>query len=339
MAKLGIGVIGIGRMGTVYANHVANQIRSARLVAVADTRPALLEEYAANVPGVITYTDYHDLLANPAIQGVIVVTPTSTHREVVIAAAAAGKAIFCEKPTALTLHETDAMVAAVEQAGVMFQVGFMRRFDKGYMEGKRRIDAGLIGQPVTVRSISRDPFRTSLEYADPNVSGGIIVDMAIHDFDVVRWMLADDVVRVQTEAHSLVYPELLTVGDVDTAMINLKFARGGVGNIEATRTAAYGYDIRCEVVGTDGTLAIGYLQETPVLTMTKAGITHDVVPHFPQRFGAAYTTQIEHFVDCLTTGQPPKVTIADARAALQAAIAATVSMTEGRIVTVAEVTA
>lgn len=339
MAKLGIGVIGIGRMGTVYANHVAMQIRDARLVAVADTRPNVLAEYAANVPGVITYENYHDLLNNPDIHGVIIVTPTSTHREVVIAAAQAGKAIFCEKPTALTLRETDEMVAAVESAGVMFQVGFMRRFDKGYVEGRRQIDAGVIGTPVTVRSISRDPFRTSLEYADPAVSGGIIVDMAIHDFDVVRWMMADDVERVQTEAHALVYPELLGVGDVDTAMINIKFRRGGVGNIEASRTAIYGYDIRCEVVGTQGTIAIGYLMEHPVLVMTKAGVTHDVVPHFPQRFGPAYTAQIEHFVECLRDQKPPRVTIADARAALQASIAATVSMREQRIVTVDEIMA
>lgn len=337
MAKIGIGVIGIGRMGTVYANHVAMQIRDAQLIAVADTRPAVLDEYASQVPGVATYTDYHELLQNPAIEGVIIVTPTSTHRDVVIDAARAGKAIFCEKPTALTLTATDEMIAAVESAGVMFQVGFMRRFDRAYMEGKRRIEADEIGTPVTVRSISRDPFRTSLEYADPNVSGGIIVDMAIHDFDVVRWMMDDDVERVYTEAHSLIYPELLNVGDVDTAMINMRFVRGGVGNIETTRTAIYGYDIQCEVVGAKGTIRIGYLQETPVLLLNKHGVTHDVVPHFPQRFGQAYTAQIEHFVECLRDNKPPRVTIGDARAALQAGIAATISMREGRVVRVSDI--
>lgn len=337
MAKIGIGVIGIGRMGTVYANHVAMQIRDAQLIAVADTRPQILQEYAASVGGVKTYTDYHDLLADPAIHGVIIVTPTSTHRDVVIDAAKAGKAIFCEKPTALTLSATDEMIASVEAAGVMFQVGFMRRFDRAYVEGKRRIEAGEIGTPVTVRSISRDPFPTSLEYAKPSVSGGIIVDMAIHDFDVVRWMMDDDVERVYTEAHSLIYPELLDVGDVDTAMINMRFVRGGVGNIEATRTAIYGYDIQCEVVGTTGTIRMGYLQETPVLLLNKQGVTHDVVPYFQQRFGPAYTKQIEHFIDCLRDSKPPRVTIGDARAALQAGIAATVSMHENRVVRVQEI--
>lgn len=337
MSKIGIGVIGIGRMGTVYANHVAHQIRDAQLIAVADTRQTVLDEYAAHTPGVITTTDYRELLANKAIEGVIVVTPTSTHRDVVIDAAQAGKAIFCEKPTALTLAATDEMIAAVEKAGVMFQVGFMRRFDRGYAEAERRLESGMIGEPVAVRSISRDPYRTSLEYANPAVSGGIIVDMAIHDFDVIRWMMRDEIERVYTETAALVYPELLTVGDYDNAWISVKFARGGLGNVEASRTAAYGYDIRCTIVGTKGTLEVGYLQETPVLTLTREGALHDVVPHFPQRFGQAYTTQIEHFVECLRDQKPPKVNIADARAALQASLAATRSHREGRVVRVAEI--
>jgi scyllo-inositol 2-dehydrogenase (NAD+) len=325
MKPLGIGVIGLGRMGRVYAGFVAAQLHSATLVAVSDPQESVLAQYS----GVETYQDYRALLANASVQAVIVTTPTHTHREVVTAAAEAGKAIFCEKPTALTLRETDVMLDAVQKAGVPFQVGFMRRFDRAYVEAKRQIDAGVIGQPVTVRSISRDPFRTSLEYANPAVSGGLIVDMGIHDFDVVRWLMDDDVARVYTETASLVYPELTTVGDVDNAQIVLRFAKGGVGNIEVSRTARYGYDIRAEVVGTEGTLQVGYLQETAVLTMTSAGVRHDVVPHFPQRFGPAYTAQIASFADCVREGKPPLVTAADARAALQSAIAATRSQHEG----------
>jgi predicted dehydrogenase len=279
------------------------------------------------------------LLAQPDIQGVIIASPTSTHYDVVIAAAQAGKAIFCEKPTSLTLATTDEMVDAVNKAGVMFQVGFMRRFDKGYVEAKRQIDAGVIGQPVTIRSIGRDPFRTSLEFANPAVSGGLIVDMAIHDIDCVRWLMNDDVERVYAEVAALVYPELREVNDVDTAMINLRFNGGGLGNIEVSRTAIYGYDIQCEIVGAKGTLQVGYLRETPVTVLTKAGASHDIVPHFPQRFGPAYTKQIEHFVDCLVTGKTPMVTAADARAALQVGIAATISHHEQRVVYVKEVQA
>lgn len=339
MANIGIGVIGLGRMGQVYARHVARQIASAALVAVADPSSAATDAFSAQVGGVTAYADYHDLLRDQQVQGVIIASPTSTHRDVVIAAADAGKAIFCEKPTALTLSATDEMLAAVARAGVVFQVGFMRRFDRAYADAFAKIESGLIGEPVNIRSIGRDPFRTSLEYANPAVSGGLIVDMGIHDFDVIRWLMRDDIQRVYTEAASLVYPELETVGDVDSAQISVRFARGGLGNVEVTRTAIYGYDIQAEVVGAQGTLQIGYLRETPVTVLTKSGVQHDVVPHFPQRFGSAYTAQIEHFVDCLRTGRTPIVTPQDARAALQAALAAERSRLEGRVVQVSEVQA
>lgn len=337
MSRVGIGVIGVGRMGRVYAAHVARQMDHAALVAISDVNAAALNQYAAS-SGAKPYADYHDLLADPGVEAVIIVTPTSTHREVVIAAAEAGKAIFVEKPTALTMAATDEMLGAVRKAGVLFQVGFMRRFDRAYATARQKIDAGLIGDPVVARSIGRDPFRTSLEYANPEVSGGLIVDMGIHDFDVIRWMMGDEVERVYTESASLVYPELLTVHDVDNAMISVRFARGGLGNVEVSRTAGYGYDIRATVVGSKATLEIGYLQETPVVLLSKeGGVSHDVVPHFPERFGPAYTAQITAFVECLRNGQPPKVTADDARAALQAAIAATVSQHEGRVVYTSEV--
>ena len=339
MAKIGIGVIGLGRMGQVYATFSASQLADANLVAVADMRADVVASFADRIGGAKTYTDYHDLLADPNVQAVIVTTPTSTHREVVIAAAAAGKAIFCEKPTALTLTATNEMIVAVEKAHVMFQVGFMRRFDTGYAAAKRQLEAGAIGDPVTIRSIGRDPFRTSLEYANPAVSDGLILDMAIHDFDLLRWLMGDEVQRVYTEVASLVYPELETVGDVDNAMMNLRFERGGLGNVEVSRTANYGYDIQCNVIGTKGALQIGYLQETPVLLLTPEGARHDVVPHFPQRFGAAYTAQIAHFVECLRDDKPPSVTHVDARAALQIGLAATLSQHESRIVYINEIRA
>jgi inositol 2-dehydrogenase len=337
MAKVGIGVIGLGRMGSVYASFVAGGVEDARLAAVSDNRPEAVKSFIDRHGGVKSYTNYHDLLADSAVDAVIVVTPTSTHFEVVSAAAEAKKAIFCEKPTALSLETTDAMIAAVERAGVMFQVGFMRRFDKAYAKAKQQIEAGLIGQPVTIRSIGRDPFRTSLEYAIPEVSGGLIVDMGIHDFDLLRWLMGDEIQRVYTEVAALVYPELQSVGDVDNAMINVRFERGGLGNIEVSRTAHYGYDIQCNVIGTQGALQIGYLQETQVLLLNREGAHHDVVPHFPERFGSAYTAQIAHFVECLRDQKPPSVTPKDARAALQAAIAATISQHEGRPVHIAEV--
>jgi scyllo-inositol 2-dehydrogenase (NAD+) len=339
MAKIGIGVIGLGRMGRVYGSYIAAQLPGARLVAVSDSRPEAIQSFTSEVEVPNTYLDYHELLANPDVQAVVVVTPTSTHHEVVIAAAEAGRAIFCEKPAALTLTETDEMIDAVQRKGVMFQVGFMRRFDSAYAMAKRRIDAGEIGDPVVIRSIGRDPFRTSLEFANPAVSGGLVLDMGIHDFDLLRWLMQDEVQRVYTESASLVYPELLNIGDVDNAMINVRFERGGLGNVEVSRTAHYGYDIQCNVIGTKGALQIGYLQETPVLLLNRQGAHHDVVPYFAERFGPAYTAQIAHFVECLRDGKAPMVTSKDARAALQIGLAATRSQHEGRIVYVHEITA
>lgn len=337
MTSVGIGVIGLGRMGQVYAYHTARQIHGATLVAVADPRKEVTDSFSRQVAGVHIYTNYHDLLDDPRVRGVIIATPTSTHRDIVIEAAKAGKAIFCEKPTALTLSATDEMLAAVREAGVLFQVGFMRRFDHAYVGAKRKIDEGVIGDPVTIRAIGRDAGRTSLEFANPEVSGGLIVDMGIHDFDVLRWLMADDVQRVYTESASLVFPELTTVNDVDSAMINVRFERGGLGNVEVSRTGVYGYDIQCEVIGSKGVIQIGYLRETPINIITQAGFAHDIVPHFPERFGKAYTTQIEHFVECLLHDRQPLVTSADARAALQAALAATTSQHEGRVVYIKDV--
>jgi inositol 2-dehydrogenase len=337
MAKINLGVIGLGRMGQVYATHAAHGLADAQLVAAADPRSDLREQIGAKAGGVTLYADHHELLKHPGLDAVIIATPTSTHRDVVIDAAAAGKQIFCEKPMALSLKATDEAAAAVEKAGVFCQVGFMRHFDEGYVAAKRQIAEGAIGTPVSIRAVGRDPFRTSLEFADPAVSGGMIVDMGIHEFDLVRWLMGDEVERVYAETAALVYPELETVGDVDSATITLRFAGGAIGSVELSRTAIYGYDIHTEVIGSKGALRIGYLQQTPVLTLTQAGVLHDVVPHFPQRFGAAYTRQIEYFVDCLRQNRAPAITPADSRAALQIGLAATMSQHEGRPVMVSDV--
>jgi predicted dehydrogenase len=182
MPNIRLGVIGLGRMGQVYAYHVARQITVANLVAVADPCSEVTEAFTAQVSGVIAYADYHDLLNHPGLNGVIVATPISTHYEVVIAAAPVGKHIFCEKPTAITLRATDEMIAAAEKAGAQFMVGFMRGFDEGCVAAKRQIEAGVIGDPVMIRSIGRDPHRTSLEFANLAISHGLILDMRSESF-------------------------------------------------------------------------------------------------------------------------------------------------------------
>lgn len=337
MAPVNMGVIGLGRMGQIYSRHVATGIVSARLGGVSDVVAERATQVANQFSSARIYANYQEMVDDPAIQAVVVATPTHTHAEIVQAAAAAGKAIFCEKPTALTLEETDCMIGAVAQAHVPFQIGFMRRFDSAYVAAKDKIDQGVIGTPVTIRAVSRDPHRTSLEFADPARSGGLIIDMSIHDVDVCRWLMGNEIERVYAQGGALVYPELADVGDVDNVMVLATFGDGGLGYLEASRNARYGYDIQCEVIGSEGALRIGYLQETPLLVLTPAGASHDVVPYFLERFGPAYAAQLEHFTECVQQDKTPLTSADDARRALQVCIAATRSQHTGRPVEVAAV--
>jgi inositol 2-dehydrogenase len=332
-AKTNVGVIGLGRLGTLYASYFQTRIRHANLLAVSDIRESVAETFAKqnNVPR--WFKDYRDLLAQKAVDSVVVVTPTSRHAEVVIEAARQGKAIFCEKPLSLSLDEAAAMTSALEETGAFFQMGFMRRFDKGYAAAKRKIDEGLIGSPIVFKSSSRDPFRPSLEYLDPRQSGGLITDCGIHDIDLARWYFGE-VRSVHSIGGTLAYPEINDIGDVDNAITTLQFESGALGVIDMSRSGIYGYDIRTEILGTKGTLQIGYLRETPLVVLTKNGVTHDAVPYFMERFEQAYIAQLENFAENVTQGQHPSITCADGLAALRISLAATVSLKEARPVTV-----
>lgn len=332
-----IGLIGAGRMGKVFAQTLAFNVAEADLAAIADAKAAAAQETAALVNAPHWYADYHELLDRKDIEAVVICTPTSTHVEVVKAAAAAGKQIFCEKPLSNTLVGCDEAIAAVKAAGVRLQIGFMRRFDPPYVAARRKIDEGLIGTPVMVKSLGRDPYRTSLEFARRETSGGMILDMGIHDFDVVRWLMGSEVERVSTEGGCLVYPELKTVGDIDNAIINLKFANGGIGNVDLSRNAVYGYDIRTEVLGSKGGLLIGRDRYTDILVMTKEGVCHDTVPYFMERFGTAYAEEIRGFIQTILSGSEPLAGAVDARAATAIGIAATRSLDENRPVMISDV--
>jgi inositol 2-dehydrogenase len=332
-----IGLIGAGRMGKVFAHTLAFTVSEVELLAVADIDPQTSQEVAARYGAKYHYTDYHELLQRDDLDAVVVVTPTNTHAEVIQAAAASGKHIFSEKPLAQSLDLCDQAIAAVEKAGVKLQLGFMRRFDPAYVMAKQKIDEGVIGKPVMFRSTGRDPWRTSLEFARRENSGGLIMDMGVHDFDLARWLMGSEVTRVQSEGACLVYPELKEVGDIDNAMINLKYANGAIGNIDLSRNAVYGYDIRTEVLGSEGGLLIGKLQQTATLVMTRQGVTHDTVPYFMERFGEAYAAEIRSFVTCILEDRTPLVTGQDARKATAIGIAATRSLDENRPVMISEV--
>jgi len=331
-----IGLIGAGRMGEVFAHHLAFSIPEADFAAVADANHEAVKRVAARYSAKRHYGDYVELLSQKDIDAVVIATPTNTHDKIIIDAANAGKHIFAEKPLALTLQGCDAAIAAVKAAGIKLQVGFMRRYDPAYLAAKQKIDAGVIGTPVMFKSVGRDPKRTSLEFARRVNSGGLIMDMGIHDFDLARWLMGTEVKRVFSEGDCLVFPELKDVDDIDNAVISLKFENGAVGAVDVSRNAVYGYDVRTEVMGSEGSLYIGKEQQIPLWVKTRAGITHDTVPYFMDRFGEAYAAEIKDFVACLESDKEPAVSGNDGRKATAIGVAATISFDEGRPVELGE---
>jgi inositol 2-dehydrogenase len=335
--RLAVGLIGLGRLGRVYARDLASRIAETRLVAVADPVASLATDVAEEFDVPKHYGDPLALIDDPAVDALVIVSPTHTHRELVVAAAGRRKPTFCEKPPALALDEVAAMQQAIARAGMFFQMGFMRRFDAGYASARKQIEAGRIGTPLVFKSTSRDPFRPSLEYANPKSSGGMLIDMGIHDFDLARWFMGD-VRTVSTIGATLAYPELATVGDIDNAVASLTFASGKLGVVDLSRSGIYGYDIATEILGLEGTLKIGYLRETPVMVLTKNSVAHDTVPYFMERFRDAYTTQLQNFAQNVLNDRTPPITIEDGLAALRIGVAATRAHESGRTVAVDEIT-
>ncbi len=329
---LNIAVIGFGRMGKIYAQTI-DEMQGARLFAVATTALASEGDMVAayDVPHV--FDNAPEAFALDAVDAVVIATPTSTHCELVLEAAAARKAIFCEKPMALSLEDSRRMLDAVEDGGAVLQVGFMRRYDPPYVEAKALIEAGTIGRPVTFKGVGRDPFCPRPEFADPAHSGGLILDMGIHDMDLARWLMNAEVERVTAEGTTMVCSDLKAVGDLDNAVINLRFENGAIGNVEVSRNAFYGYDIRTEVLGSKAAVRVGGDELGPRLLLLPDLESDGDEFYLLHRFGTAYREQIRDFVTCVRGGRPPRCTGADALAAFEISLAATYAAQTGEPVT------
>lgn len=332
--RIRIGVIGLGPMGMKHARSIAEN-PDAQLAAVATRRAEVGREKEARY-GCRAYRDYQALLADPEIEAVVIASATRDHPEHIIAAAQARKDIFTEKPTALTLEDADRVIEAVARAGVRCMVGFMRRFDPAYAAAKKKIEAGEIGQPVTFQAISRDPFWPAHENDDPRVSGGFWVDMGVHDFDLGRWLMGQEIREVYAIGGALVYPALKDFQDMDNGIVSFTYANGAIGSAELSRNARYGYDIRTEVLGSEGSVWIGSLQQTALRVLTRAGVTHDVYPWYLERFDQAFRNEINAFIAALHKGEAQlSPGVQDARAALAIALAARESWQRGVVVQVA----
>lgn len=326
-SKINIGIVGLGRLGSLYVEYLSHQIPKANVIGIVDAEEEKAIETAGEFGIKHWFTDYRDMFELNNLEAIVIASPTSTHRDVVIDAAEKGLMIFCEKPLSISLDEAVEMKKAVENHGVFFHMGFMRRFDSGYAAAKKRILDGEIGDPIVFKATSRDQERPSLEFADPKKSGGLFLDMGIHDFDLARWFMGD-VSEVYSIGNRLKYPEMESINEIDNAITNLTFESKTLGSVDLSRSGIYGYDINTEILGTEGTIQIGYLRETPIYVMKKNAITHDTVPFFMERFEKSYITQLKDFVSKAVSESEPSITIQDGERALLIGHAARASFEE-----------
>lgn len=335
-AKINVGIIGAGRIGRVHAENLAYRIPEARILAVSDVFLEAAEKCAADYQIPAAFKDHRAILENKDIEVVVICSSTDTHAQFISEAAAAGKHIFCEKPIALDLAKIDEALAAVERNQVKLQIGFNRRFDPNFKQARDQVAAGKIGTPHILRITSRDPAPPPLEYV--KVSGGIFLDMTIHDFDMARYLMGSEVEEVYAAGAVLVDPAIGAAGDVDTALITLRFANGALGAIDNSRKAVYGYDQRVEVFGSEGVVVVA--NNTPHrAVLSNAEGVHSALPlyFFLERYTEAYVAEMKAFIEAIRQNTPPSVTGLDGRIPVVIGLAAWKSYREKRPVKLNEI--
>jgi myo-inositol 2-dehydrogenase / D-chiro-inositol 1-dehydrogenase len=324
--RIEVAMFGAGRIGTIHAGNLARH-PGARLRYVVDVHQPAAEALAIKHGAQVASVE--KVLADPAIGAVVIGSSTNTHADLILRAAAAGKAIFCEKPVDLDVERARACAAAVNKAGVTCMIGFQRRFDPTFAALKQRLDAGEIGNAEVLIVTSRDPAPPPVSYIAS--SGGVFKDMLIHDFDIFRWILGGEAVSVHATGGSPGLPEMAATGDISHAAVTLRTRDGALCQINTSRRAAYGYDQRFEVLGSKGLLQAGNVRPTEVVAWSEQAISCDKPEaFFLERYRAAYALEIEHFFDALVKGTPVRTTIEDGIKALELAELATRSWREGK---------
>ena len=332
---IAVAVLGAGRMGQTHIRTLAG-IRNARVAVVADPDAAAAERGAAVARAGRWTTDPLEAIVDPGVDAVVIVTPTSTHAALIEAALRAGRAIWSEKPIALDLAETDRIVSLWRETGLPVQLGFMRRFDPGYVRAKQLIESGELGRVEQFRAYSRDTYPPSLDFI--RNSGGSFLDMSVHDFDLARFLVGE-VEEVHAWGAVLFDERFAEGGDIDTALTFLRFRDGALGVVEMSRHSAWGYDIRTEVAGAAGKVVVEAPQKTAATWSRRFGFEADHFENFPDRFEVAFRLELEAFIRTLTEGGLPTPDPADALETLRIALAARRSWSEGRPVRLDEIVA
>ena len=336
MKKLKLGVIGTGRIGKVHIATLVQSVPLAEVVAIADTNLKSANEVAGKFGITSVFLNYMDVIKHPDVEAVVICSPTDTHAKYIVDAAKAGKHIFCEKPVDLSLEVIKVAIAAAEKAGVKLMVGFNRRFDPNFLKIRQLVAEGKIGDPHILKITSRDPAPPPPEYSA--VSGGMFMDMTIHDFDMARYITGSEVTEVYTKSAVLVDPEIGKAGDIDTAIITLSFANGAIGVIDNSRRAVYGYDQRVEIFGSKGMAFADNNYPENHRYFADDGV-HGSLPlnFFMDRYLDAYANEMKIFCDSVINDKQPPVTGTDGLMSVVIALAAKKSQLEQRPVKLTEI--
>ena len=331
-----MGIIGAGRIGRVHAESLAFRIPEARIMAIADVSRKAAEEIADRCAIPRVADSSAAIISDPEIEAVLICSSTDTHSGLIVEAAKAGKHIFCEKPIAFSLSEIDRALEAVREAGVKLQIGFNRRFDANFVRVRQAVLDGEVGVPNMLHIISRDPAPPPLEYI--RASGGIFNDMTIHDFDMARFLVGDEVEEIYTTGAVMIDPGIGKLGDLDTALIVLRFRNGVIGTIDNSRKAAYGYDQRVEVFGSKGKISTENCYPNQAVISNSTSVYTDLpLNFFMDRYSASFTAELRSFIGAIREGRPTAVTGMDGRIPAVMAMAARRSFDEHRPVRIEEI--
>ncbi len=324
MRKLGIGVFGVGEMGRRHAEILRRLVPEARLVAVASATGAAdrARQVSRELEIEHSYTSLEAMLDCKDLDAVVIAAPDRFHAQAITIAASAGKDMLCEKPLALSLSDAHAALHAVAKARVRLQIGFMRRYDPAYVAAMKRVEAGEVGVPVIFKSLGRDKDAPPLAAYQSKVNGMLLYNNTIHDFDMGRWLMGDEITEVHCYTTVAIRPEVAQYDDVVASVVNLRYRRGAIGNIESYVQAVYGYDVRTEVVGSKGSILIGSFYQTSATLLTANGGTQILADHFLTRFADAYVAQLRDFIQNVLNDRPLRVSGEDGLKALAIAVAA-----------------
>lgn len=330
--KIVCAVLGSGRLGLVHARNLIQNIPDAEVKYIVTSRIESAER-AAQKLGVDNATDnIAEVLGDNEVDAIVIVTPTDTHAELILKAAEHKKHVFIDKPITRTIAQADEVIASVQQNNIICQVGFMRRFDPAYTDAKKRIERGDIGRPIHYRGISRDPGSPPESYI--RTSGGIFLDLCIHDYDMARYLMNSEVQSIQTFGDVLVHPFMNKYGDADQSLSYLKFESGVTADIEGSRNSSYGYDVRAEVIGTDGMIQIGSMQSDDNIISVNGKTYYDNISDFQTFFEEAFLNELIHFIDCVKKEKTPLINELDGKIALQIAEAAQQSYEQKKEITI-----